>query len=610
MSEGGGQKRELSGRDDEDVELPDGKRRPVPVPVPTAAPSFCFKGVNIRLLRNLRDLFTSEDTVRSIKETHLKLWTQNSGLSLAQELEASNTTIPHAELRLRYDEGIGKATVFVSYAWSYTIFKLVQALEKFIAENPHEQSEDQTFFWLDFATASQHPSTNGAADLPPDWWSRVFKESIEEIGHTLLVFLPWQAPEPLKRSWCIWELYCTLSSQTKLSITWGDDQEEEIRLALRNKASTAFSFIDQLDVSIAEASVAHDKVKIDEAVASSPGGFPVVNAQVRAVIKKTVLQVIKRRYFTHEAVPLSVYQHLRSICPHDWLVKDVNEQIVGPIQEEHNCSIIQHLKEAYQVDPHPVIGLTYSQISTGKPPKIFISYSWHGNFAETVEALEKYLAMFPGLKHDEKAFFSDFLSSNFSHTMSTSHLQSASLMGIEPESLHVDYFLVEVDAYRSRVLSMDKILLIINPWDKPLTLTRCWCLFELFTARSKGMLVEFITCREQEARFLHSLEHAFAEVEEAFFRCCSIFSPYAAECWNATESELFREMFIQAQGGLEGFARYIASHYQSWMCKVAELEILRLGREDLLSSSSSSSTTIALLRANKERLVALAFEIR
>ena len=32
------------------------------------------------------------------------------------------------------------------------------------------------------------------------------------IGHTLLVLSPWRNPIPLRRSWCLWEIVCTLEA--------------------------------------------------------------------------------------------------------------------------------------------------------------------------------------------------------------------------------------------------------------------------------------------------------------------------------------------------------------------------------------------------------------
>jgi hypothetical protein len=51
----------------------------------------------------------------------------------------------------------------------------------------------------DIFVGSQHKS----ADLPQEWWSNAFATAIRDINHTVLVLQPWDAPLPLRRSWCL-----------------------------------------------------------------------------------------------------------------------------------------------------------------------------------------------------------------------------------------------------------------------------------------------------------------------------------------------------------------------------------------------------------------------
>ena len=51
-----------------------------------------------------------------------------------------------------------------------------------------------------------------------EWWSTTFRGAIESIGLTLLVLAPWRAPVPLRRAWCIWEIFCTVDTKTELRV--------------------------------------------------------------------------------------------------------------------------------------------------------------------------------------------------------------------------------------------------------------------------------------------------------------------------------------------------------------------------------------------------------
>lgn len=58
------------------------------------------------------------------------------------------------------------------------------------------------YYWFDCFTVNQHRS--GERDFA--WWRTTFREAVKGIGHTALVLHPWQAPKPLTRAWCLWEV--------------------------------------------------------------------------------------------------------------------------------------------------------------------------------------------------------------------------------------------------------------------------------------------------------------------------------------------------------------------------------------------------------------------
>ena len=64
------------------------------------------------------------------------------------------------------------------------------------------------------------------------WWSGAFRQSVVDIGCTVLVLQPWDAPVPLTRSWCLWELFCTLEGGAKLQIAQSPAQREAFQDAL------------------------------------------------------------------------------------------------------------------------------------------------------------------------------------------------------------------------------------------------------------------------------------------------------------------------------------------------------------------------------------------
>jgi hypothetical protein len=86
---------------------------------------------------------------------------------------------------------IGRANRFVSHAWRYSFLQVLDGLIAYA-----EQQDDAIYFWLDVCCNNQHSATN----LPYEWWSNTFSASIAAIGHTILLYGPWDEPVPLKRS--------------------------------------------------------------------------------------------------------------------------------------------------------------------------------------------------------------------------------------------------------------------------------------------------------------------------------------------------------------------------------------------------------------------------
>ncbi len=69
-------------------------------------------------------------------------------------------------------------------------------------------------------------------EVDQKWWSGVFRQSVAIIGRTLLVLQPWDAPVPLTRSWCLWEIYSTLDGGSELQIVLTPAQHEAFQEAL------------------------------------------------------------------------------------------------------------------------------------------------------------------------------------------------------------------------------------------------------------------------------------------------------------------------------------------------------------------------------------------
>jgi hypothetical protein len=93
----------------------------------------------------------------------------------------------------------------------------------------HLAAEEATaYVWLDIFVGSQHK----AAELPKEWWSQAFALAVADIGRTVAVLQPWTMPLPLKRSWCLWELFSTISSGAALEMAIHPRERDDFCAAL------------------------------------------------------------------------------------------------------------------------------------------------------------------------------------------------------------------------------------------------------------------------------------------------------------------------------------------------------------------------------------------
>jgi hypothetical protein len=65
----------------------------------------------------------------------------------------------------------------------------------------HFKNETDIVIWFDLFSNNQH----GLNDPPPfEWWCHTFLHAIKNIGRTVMILDPWDAPVALTRAWCLW----------------------------------------------------------------------------------------------------------------------------------------------------------------------------------------------------------------------------------------------------------------------------------------------------------------------------------------------------------------------------------------------------------------------
>ena len=186
---------------------------------------------------------------------------------------------------------VGKANVFVSWALSQGIDALADALERWLERHADRHDAGSTFFWICDFSIRQKPKDVCGADVAH------LGDIVREIGHTALFLDPWDAPQPLARAWCLWELYHTVDCGARLDVVMSDEQRRRFRRALMNEdggdgLESITRAVTSIDVERAETRKAKDRDMIMDAVRGSVG-FYELNKLLMARMRAWVVEAAR-----------------------------------------------------------------------------------------------------------------------------------------------------------------------------------------------------------------------------------------------------------------------------------------------------------------------------
>ena len=178
---------------------------------------------------------------------------------------------------------VREAQVFISHAWEYKFLDLVDSLQNHFGQNSDK------IFWIDLFSINQHIAQN--LDFP--WWSTTFRSAIAKMNHTVLVCSPWLEPTSLTRSWCLYEIYCTVDSNCKFEVAMSSSEENNFLETIKYDAFDSYNrMLAAIDTENSNASKPEDKKKIFDAV--STVGFDRIDSIVSSRLREWVIETIKK----------------------------------------------------------------------------------------------------------------------------------------------------------------------------------------------------------------------------------------------------------------------------------------------------------------------------
>jgi len=209
--------------------------------------------------------------VERIKETCKR---ENDGRSVCERFHAEGSHY------------VGKATVFMSWWLGSSLEDVISALRRYLQQN--NLDKDQTFFWVCDYCFRQTKLLRDDTPLPDK-----MKGVISALGRVVILLDPWHEPAPLKRSWCLWEVYVACSEKAVFDVVMSDAQGRAFANAMLEDFGSIHDALGNVDVRLAKAYKEEDQRMVMERVETSMGASA-LNQMVTDALNKWLSEEVRK----------------------------------------------------------------------------------------------------------------------------------------------------------------------------------------------------------------------------------------------------------------------------------------------------------------------------
>eukprot|EP01050_Picozoa_sp_SAG11_P004590 SAG11_NODE_297_length_11092_cov_15.717457_4_plen_314_part_00 len=130
-----------------------------------------------------------------------------------------------------------------------------------------------------------------AEDLP-DWQQmqtshdRGFGRVIQKTKHTLALMEPWANPRPVRRVWCIYEVYTTDEVGGTVEVLLDQSEQRDMQHVLQTEFTAIETRISAINAEEANVTMVSDRVNIFGAVKQRKGGFQALNSAIQTAMRR------------------------------------------------------------------------------------------------------------------------------------------------------------------------------------------------------------------------------------------------------------------------------------------------------------------------------------
>jgi len=198
---------------------------------------------------------------------------------------------------------IATATVFISHAWNSNFLEVIDISLAHL----NKIGKPDAVIWFDLFSVNQHQNTVNTSK----WWHDV-RKCIREFGHTIVILKPWQDPLALTEACCLWDIYSSIISNSKLDIILPPKEKEDFKNALLTNYNCINEMIVNADMKRSQ--IWRDENGDSELVAQSEGGFTAVNQIVFSHLRESLTTIALEELALADRNDLNTFTLLNNIA--------------------------------------------------------------------------------------------------------------------------------------------------------------------------------------------------------------------------------------------------------------------------------------------------------
>ncbi|KAF0694015.1 Aste57867_15074 [Aphanomyces stellatus] len=179
--------------------------------------------------------------------------------------------------------------------------------------------------------------------------------------------------------------------------------------------------------------------------------------------------------------------------------EDVCTRYVLPFTASTKASMVDHIlaTTANPINNEDEEGTDKTTCPYVQPASWFVSHAWSYVFLDVIDALDGFFA--------EQVNDSDSSGDNVAVWFC---LFNNNQHDVTDKLRRFDYW---VDSFQSALTAIGQVVMVLSPWQNPTTLTRTWCVFEIYVAYTTHARFEIAMGHAQKQVFLQDIQddHSF-----------------------------------------------------------------------------------------------------